>query len=134
MKPEGIFVKSSIDPPNWFLNGKNDVRSSFYLEEVGTQFDIQGLELDWVGVCWDGDLRVENGIWKSYAFRGAKWQNISNQERKIYLLNTYRVLMTRARQGMVIFVPKGDNRDPTRQACFYDPTYEFLLKCGALPL
>ena len=116
------------------MNDRNDVRSSFYLEEVGTQFDIQGLELDWVGVCWDADLRMEKGQWKPYAFRGAKWQNISSGERHVYMLNTYRVLMTRARQGMIVYVPRGDDRDPTRRHDFYDPIYKFLLSCGITPL
>ena len=130
LRPEGIFVKSSIDPANWFLNDKHDVRSSYYMEDVATQFDIQGLELDWVGACWDADMRHENGQWVPYAFKGTKWQNIGAEERRIYQLNAYRVLLTRARQGMVIFIPKGDPDDPTRPPIFYDPVWDFFKACG----
>jgi hypothetical protein len=130
LRPEGIFVKSTIDPANWFLNDKDDVRSSYYMEDVATQFDIQGLELDWVGVCWDADMRYENAQWVSYAFKGTKWQNIGAEQRQIYQLNAYRVLLTRARQGMVIFIPKGDPDDPTRPPAFYDPVWEFFKACG----
>jgi len=130
LKPEGIHVKSKIDPANWFLNGKEDIRSSYYLEDVATEFDIQGLELDWAGVCWDADLRMEDGAWGYYNFKGTKWQNVNDRYRRVYLANAYRVLLTRARQGMVIFVPRGDDSDHTRPSHFYDDTYEFLKLCG----
>ena len=100
------------------------------MEDVATQFDIQGLELDWVGVCWDADMRYENGQWVPYAFKGTKWQNISAEKRQFYQLNAYRVLLTRARQGMVIFIPEGDPEDPTRPPIFYDPIWEFFKACG----
>ena len=130
LKPEGIYIKAKIDPANWFLNGKEDIRSSYYLEDVATEFDIQGLELDWTGVCWDADLRMEPTGWSAYSFKGTKWQTIRDDYRRMYLANAYRVLLTRARQGMVIFIPKGDARDHTRDPQFYDLTYEFLKKCG----
>lgn len=130
LKPEGIHVKSKIDPANWFLNGKEDIRSSYYLEDVATEFDIQGLELDWAGVCWDADLRMEKGVWGHYSFKGTRWQNVNDHFRQIYLANAYRVLLTRARQGMVIFVPQGDDSDPTRPEKFYNDTYDFLKRCG----
>jgi hypothetical protein len=130
LKPEGVHVKAKIDPANWFLNGKEDVRSSYYLEDVATEFDIQGLELDWVGLCWDADLRVEEEGWGFYAFKGTRWQNVNDVFRRTYLANAYRVLLTRARQGMVIFVPEGDAIDHTRQPEFYDGTFEFLKACG----
>ena len=130
LRPEGIFIKSEIDATNWFLNDKGDVRSSFFLEDVATQFDIQGLELDYVGVCWDADLRYEDVGWKMHAFRGSKWQNVSSPERKKYLLNAYRVLLTRARQGMVIFIPEGSENDPTRPPEYYDGVFNFLTDCG----
>ena len=133
LRPEGIHIKSSIDPSSWFLNDRVDVRSSYYVEDVATEFDIQGLELDWVGVCWDADLRYGPSGWEPHAFRGTKWQNVRADERKLYLTNAYRVLLTRARQGMVIFVPEGDDSDPTRPKAFYDGTYEFLKRCG-LPI
>lgn len=130
LRPEGIHIKSGVDPASWFLNDKFDVRSSYYLEEVATEFDVQGLELDWAGVCWDADLRFVGSDWEANAFRGTKWQTVRAEERKLYLKNAYRVLLTRARQGMVIFVPVGDDTDPTRPPAFYDQTYAFLLQCG----
>ena len=104
LRPEGIFMKSQIDAPVWFLNDRTDVRSSYYLEEVASEFDVQGLELDWAGVCWDADYRFEAGAWKHYAFRGTKWQRSNTVERKLFLKNAYRVILTRARQGMVMRV------------------------------
>ena len=130
LRPEGIHVKSSVDAPIWFLNGADDVRSSFYLEEVATEFDVQGLELDWCGVCWDADFRYLNGSFDCLSFRGTKWQNINAPERRLFLKNAYRVLLTRARQGMIIYVPKGDAADPTRLPSFYDETVAYLAECG----
>lgn len=123
-------MKAKIDPENWLLNGKDDVRSSYYLEDAATEFDIQGLELDWAGVCWDADLRQSPTGWAHYNFRGAIWQNINDEVRRAYRANAYRVLLTRARQGMVIFVPRGAPEDKTRVPEFYDETYRFLQKCG----
>lgn len=105
LRKYGIWVQNKIEATNWFLNGKNDVRSSFHLEETATEFDIQGLELDWTIVCWDADLRFENGDFKHLKFVGTKWQNIKSADNILYLKNAYRVLLTRARQGFVIFVP-----------------------------
>ena len=130
LRPEGIHIKSAVDPASWFLNDKFDVRSSYYLEEAATEFDVQGLEVDWAGVCWDADLRFVGSEWEANAFRGTKWQSVRAEERKLYLRNAYRVLLTRARQGIVIFVPKGNDTDPTRPSAFYDGTYAFLLRCG----
>lgn len=129
LRPEGIHIKAAIEPGKWFLNDRLDVRSAYYLEEVATEFDVQGLELDWVGVCWDANLRYVGNTWSFHDFRGTKWQTRSI-ERQSYLLNAYRVLLTRARQGMVIFVPNGDPNDPTRPDLFYDGTYDFLRSCG----
>ena len=130
LRPEGIHIKAAINPSNWFLNSRDDVRSSFYLEEVATEFAVQGLELDWVGVCWDGDFRHYAGSWSYRAFRGTKWLEVNDSSRRRYLKNAYRVLLTRARQGMVLFVPKGDLNDHTRRPAFYDSTYNFLFSCG----
>jgi DUF2075 family protein len=105
------------------------VRSSYYLEDPATQFDIQGLELDWVGLCWDADFRRVNGDWAHYRFRGTAWQNVKDEAQKVYVANAYRVLLTRARQGMVIYVPRGDCNDPTRQPDFYQGIVEFLELC-----
>jgi hypothetical protein len=130
LKPEGIFVKNKIDVANWFLNGKDDVRSSYYLEDVVTEFDIQGLELDFSVVAWDADFRFEGNGWGYYRFSGTKWNDVKKDERKVYLKNAYRVLLTRARQGMVIFVPHGSDRDSTRKREYYDRTYLYLRELG----
>ena len=130
LKPHGIHAKNDIDPRHWFLNGKNDVRSSFYLEDVATEFDIQGLELDWTCVCWDADLRFTNNGWDYKEFRGTSWNNINDESRKLYLKNSYRVLLTRARQGMIIFVPYGDKKDFTRVPKYYDSIYNYLKNIG----
>jgi hypothetical protein len=130
LKPEGISIKHKIDAPIWFLNGKCDVRSSYYLEEVASEFDVQGLELDWAGVAWDADFRYGGNAWQHFGFKGTNWQHVKKEENQLYLKNAYRVLMTRARQGMVIFVPRGDITDPTRPPSFYDETFRFLQCCG----
>jgi len=130
LKPYAIDVKSPIDPIHWFLDGKEDVRSSYYLEDVVTEFDIQGLELDWVCVTWDADFRYSKNGWEHRSFCGDRWKVIKKLERKNYLKNAYRVLLTRARQGMVIVVPPGDSEDYTRQTTFYDPTFEYLKGIG----
>jgi hypothetical protein len=130
LKPEGVFVKGEVDPVLWFLKGRSDIRSSNFLEDVATEFDVQGLELDWVGVCWDANLRVENGQWKAYNFSGSKWQEVHGEHKQRYIANSYRVLLTRGRQGLVIFVPEGDDQDKTRLKSFYGPIYDFLSACG----
>lgn len=130
LKPHAIDVKRPMDPVHWFLDGKEDVRSSYYLEDVATEFSVQGLELDWVCVTWDGDFRYSPKGWQCKSFKGSKWQNINKPDRQMYLKNAYRVLLTRARQGMVIVVPEGDKEDPTRSSKFYDPTYKYLCSIG----
>ncbi|MCC6186245.1 MAG: DUF2075 domain-containing protein [Chitinophagaceae bacterium] len=130
LKPFAIDVKSPMDPVHWFLDDKDDVRSSYYLEDVATEFHVQGLELDWACVTWDGDFRYSNEGWKSFSFVGNKWQHIHKDERKKYLKNAYRVLLTRARQGMIIVVPEGNAEDPTRNATYYDPTFNYLKHIG----
>jgi len=130
LKAEGLNVKGAIDAANWFLNDRTDVRSSFYMEDVASEFDVQGLELDWTCVCWDADFRHDGLDWRSYTFKGTRWQSVNDRLRRLYLKNAYRVILTRARQGMVIFVPSGDAADPTRPPGFYDGTYDFLRGCG----
>lgn len=134
LKPLAINVKTPISPVNWFLDGKDDVRSSYYLEDVATEFHVQGLELDWSCLTWDGDLRYTSQGWKTFSFKGNKWKNIRNTERKKYLINAYRVLLTRARQGMIIVVPKGDSEDHTRKPEYYDGTYEYLKNIGIVEI
>lgn len=115
---------------NWFLNDKQDVRSSYFLETAATEFVVQGLEIDWACVAWGGNFHFNNADWKYQNFKGTKWQNINKDIDKEYLKNTYRVLLTRARQGMVIFVPQGSDLDHTRPKAFYDKTYEYLKEIG----
>lgn len=130
LKPLAIDVKTPISHINWFLDGKDDVRSSYFLEDVATEFQVQGLELDWACVTWDGDLRFTKEGWKAFSFVGNKWQNIHKDVRKKYLINAYRVLLTRARQGMVIVVPEGNKEDHTRQPEFYNSTFNYLKDIG----
>lgn len=130
LKPHAIFVKSPVYPIHWFLDGKDDTRSSYYLEDVATEFDVQGLELDWVCVTWDADFRFTKTGWDHWSFVGKRWNKIRKEERKNYLKNAYRVLLTRARQGMVIVIPPGNIEDHTRIPVFYDSTYEYLKSIG----
>ena len=130
LKPFAIDVKTPMNHVNWFLDGKDDVRSSFYLEDIATEFHVQGLELDWSCVVWDGDLRYSPNGWQTYSFVGNKWLNVNKVERKKYLLNAYRVLLTRARQGMIIVIPEGNSKDHTRKREYYDPTFNYLKSIG----
>lgn len=130
LKPLAVDVRATIDPIHWFLDGKEDIRSSYYLEDVATEFQVQGLELDWAGIIWDGDFRRTKNGWMYKSFVGSKWNSIKKDERQVYLKNAYRVLLTRARQGMVIVVPDGDPADPTRKPEVYDPTYAYLKSLG----
>ncbi len=130
LKPEGIFVKNKIGVSNWFLNGKNDIRASYALEDVATEFDIQGLEIDYSIVAWDADLRLSNSAWSYNKFKGSKWTRVKSREHSLYLKNAYRVILTRARQGMAIFVPKGDSADATRNPEYYDELFEYFKKIG----
>ena len=130
LKPLAIDVRLQPDVEHWFLADKTDVRSSLFLEDVATEFDIQGLELDWTCLVWDGDFRYTPNGWDHNAFKGSKWNKIRQREAKSYQLNAYRVLMTRARQGMIICVPNGNPNDHTRQPEFYDDTYEYLKSIG----
>jgi len=130
LRPHAIFVKSPVDPVHWFLDGRDDVRSSYHLEDVATEFNVQGLEVDWACVAWDADFRYSHTGWGHWSFVGTRWNAIRKEERKVYLKNAYRVLLTRARQGMVIVVPKGDAEDPTRKPEYYDSTFSYLREIG----
>ena len=129
---------------HWFLMDKTDIRSSNYLEDAATEIQVQGLELDYTCVLWDADLRCENGRWRYFNFNGrTAWREESGQtesslERRKYMLNAYRVLLTRARIGMVLCVPEGNSNktvdgfpeDTTRLPEFYNGTYEYLKSIG----
>jgi hypothetical protein len=130
LKPHAIDIRVSVDPVHYFLNDRDDTRSSYYLEDAATEFQVQGLELDWVCLNWDADFRFNGSDWNYHDFRGNRWCNISNVDNRVYLRNAYRVLLTRARQGMVVFVPPGDTTDPTRSPAFYDSTFEYLTELG----
>jgi len=130
LRTYGIWVQSKVNAPTWFLNGKDDVRSSYFLEETATEFDIQGLELDWTIVCWDANLRFNGRQFEYFNFNGTKWQNVNKAENVLYLKNAYRVLLTRARQGFVIFIPTGDEKDITRRPEYYNGIYNYLKEIG----
>jgi hypothetical protein len=130
LRPFGIDVKNEISAPNWFLNDKTDIRSSYFLEDVATEFDIQGLEIDWACVAWGANFYMDGHNWKYQNFKGTKWQNINQEIDKEYLKNTYRVLLTRSRQGMIIYIPKGNKNDHTRPSKFYDETFKYLKEIG----
>ena len=130
LKPHAIDVRSPMDPIHWFLDGKEDVRSSYYLEDAATEFHVQGLELDWSCVVWDADFRFAPEGWQHYSFVGSRWHHIHKSDRQTYLKNAYRVLLTRARQGMVLVIPEGEASDATRAAGYYDPTFDYLEGIG----
>lgn len=145
-KPLAVDVlgQSDENTVHWFLEDKTDIRSSNYLEDAATEIQVQGLELDYTCVLWDADLRCENGRWRYFNFNGrTAWREESGQtesslERRKYMLNAYRVLLTRARIGMVICVPEGNPNktvdgfpeDATRLPEFYIETYEYLKSIG----
>ena len=130
LRPLAIDVRCKPDTVHWFLDDITDIRSSLFLEDAASEFDVQGLELDWTCLVWYGDLRRKNNAWQNFSFTGSKWLNIRSEERKTYQINAYRVLLTRARQGMVICVPEGNSEDPTRLPEFYDGTYEYFKQIG----
>lgn len=140
-KPQAVNVLAQGDENavHWFLEDKTDIRSSNYLEEAATEIQVQGLELDYACVLWDADMRYENGRWGYYKFNGkTKWNPENNEEQRKYMLNAYRVLLTRARQGIIVCVPEGNSRlnsegfpeDATRLPKFYDGTYEYFKQIG----
>jgi hypothetical protein len=130
LKADGIYVKNVIEPEQWFLNPPDDIRSSNFLEDVATEFDIQGLELDWTLVAWDADFRFGDEEFECWRFRGTRWEHRNSVVSQQYLQNAYRVLLTRARQGMIIYLPKGCAADGTRLPSFYDKTFNYLQRCG----
>ncbi len=130
LRPLAIDVRCKTDTIHWFLDDITDIRSSLFLEDAASEFDVQGLELDWTCLVWDGDFRWNGSGWNNFSFTGNRWQSIRSEERKNYQINAYRVLLTRARQGMVICVPEGDPEDATRLPEIYDDTYAYLKQIG----
>ena len=140
-KPLAVHVlpQNEDNAVHWFLEDKTDVRSSNYLEEAATEIQVQGLEVDFACVLWDADMRCDNNQWTFWKFNGkTQWTPEKNIETQKYMLNAYRVLLTRARQGMVICVPEGNEcttpegfpEDPTRLPIFYDSTYKYFKSLG----
>lgn len=133
LKAISLNVKYSPDFRHWFLEDNQDIRSSNTLEDTLTEFEVQGLEIDWACVAWDADLRINmaGNAWEHFQLRGGnKWQNINKPINQEYHINAYRVLLTRARQGIVILIPKGDDTDETRKSDWYDRTYNYLKRIG----
>ena len=131
LKPLAIDMRCQPDTVHWFLDDIDDVRSSLFLEDAASEFDVQGLELDWTCLIWDGDLRYNENHWDYYEFNGGnKWNRINKEERQSYQINAYRVLLTRARQGMIICVPQGNPDDQTRLPRFYNSTFDYLKSIG----
>ena len=130
LRTRGIWAANDIKPVKWFLEGKDDVDSSFYLEITATEFAVQGLEIDYGIVAWDGDVRYCDGDFLYKRFTRNMWCNVNKEDRRRYMKNAYRVLLTRSRQGMVIYVPEGNENDVTTAPELYDGTYEYLKSIG----
>lgn len=130
LRAEGIWVSSEINHVGWFLNEKDNVDSSYYLEVAASEFKIQGLEIDYAVLAWDADLRYTSNGFDYFKFRGTKWNHVNQEQRQHYLKNAYRVLMTRARQGLIIYIPVGDEEDSSRLTEYYEGTYQYLKHVG----
>lgn len=121
--------------PQWYLEAHGDIRSSFALEVPANEYACQGLEIDFAAVCWGGDLLYDTTSqkWRYHALGGTTWKDVRNRQSQVYIRNRYRVLLTRAREGMIIWVPVGDPQDSTRDPGDLDTTARFLRDCGAMP-
>lgn len=130
LRADGVSIPLDFDAVKWFLRGKEEVDSSYFMEVAASEFKIQGLEIDYAIVAWEGDYRYGDGAFEHHRFYGGKWQNLNSPTQRRYLKNGYRVLLTRARQGYVIYVPRGSDSDPTRPPSHYDRTYRYLKSAG----
>ena len=130
LRADGIVSIDGGQLLSWFLSDDTDVNSAYFMELAASEFDIQGLEIDWLIFAWEGDYRYCNNEFTYNQFRGSKWQKVNKEEDKNYLKNAYRVLLTRARQGFIIYIPKGNKEDGTRLPEFYDETYNYLKNIG----
>lgn len=130
LRADGIWSQSEIDPVKWFLNKKDHVDSSYYLEVAASEFDVQGLEVDYSILAWDADFRYTDSGFNYFNFRGTKWTHVRQDIQQKYLKNAYRVLLTRARQGMVIYIPEGSKEDTTRLPMYYDLLHDYLQRIG----
>lgn len=130
LRADGVNVPLDFDAVKWFLRGKDEIDSSYFMEVAASEFKIQGLEIDYAVVAWEGDFRYGDGDFEYHRFYGNKWQNLNSTTQRRYLKNGYRVLLTRARQGYVVYVPSGSEDDPTRPPSYYDGTYRYLRDAG----
>lgn len=131
LKPHGLFVSiDNISPSQWFLAKEDDIRSSSFLEDIATEYSVQGLELDWSCVCWGGDFSYQNSQWNYRRFSGTKWQNVTKTIKKEFIKNKYRVLLSRGREGMIIWIPPGSETDKTRFSQIYDGTANYFKSIG----
>lgn len=130
LRPHGITVREPIDVAKWFLQPPEDVRSSNFLELAITEFGVQGLEVDWAGLAWGGDLTRVGAAWRIRSFRGSRWAAVSNASEREFVINRYRVLLTRAREGLVIWLPPGDPEDKSRDPRLYQEVFDYLSACG----
>lgn len=130
LRADGIWIESKCKPEKWFLGERDDIKSSYFMEEAASEFDIQGLEIDYAVVGWDADYRYIDGKFEYFKPSGSRWLSINQEDKRRYLKNAYRVLLTRAREGFVIFVPHGDASDATRQPKFYDELWQYLTDIG----
>ena len=134
LRADGVIVPKDIEVEKWFLNGKDDVNSSYFMEVAVSEFKIQGLEIDYAVVAWEGDFRFADGIFTYNSFSGSSWSKVNKKIDQDYLKNSYRVLLTRSRQGFIIYVPKGSDEDITRNPAFYDETYAYLKSIGIVEI
>jgi hypothetical protein len=138
LRADGLELSSGFRQGNrdmfvhWFLALPPDIRSSNQLEIAASEFECQGLELDWIGLCWGGDFSFDaaRNCWLYRNFSGSHWGVLRGEIDQQYLLNTYRVLLTRARRGMILWIPQGDVSDETRLPVFFDSTAHYLIRCG----
>ena len=134
LRADGVIVPKDIEVEKWFLNGKDDVNSSYFMEVAVSEFKIQGLEIDYAVVAWEGDFRFVDGGFTYNSFSGSSWSKVNKKIDQDYLKNSYRVLLTRSRQGFIIYVPKGSDEDITRNPAFYDETYAYLKSIGIVEI
>lgn len=116
---------------HWYLNPPGDIRSSFALEVPANEYTSHGLEIDFACLCWGGDLIFKDGHWVTRSLAGNKWSVVSNPAKRRFILNSYRVLLSRAREGLVVWVPRGDDEDHTRRTAELDNVANCLLHAGA---
>lgn len=130
LRADGVIAPKDIEIEKWFLNGKDDVNSSYFMEIAASEFKIQGLEIDYAVVAWEADYRFKDGQFTYHNFAGSSWSKVNNRTAQDYLKNSYRVLLTRSRQGFIIYIPKGNVEDETRNPEFYNQTYNYLKSIG----